>query len=60
MTECHFLQSGPMTEAILLGTVAVRRPDQWLQWDAPNLKIPNCQEAESCLRRSYREGWGVL
>jgi predicted dehydrogenase len=58
-TECHFLQTGPMTEAILLGTVAVRRPDQWLQWDAEHLKIPNCPAAESGLRRSYRDCWAV-
>lgn len=59
MTRCHFLQSGPMTEAILLGTVAVRNPDQWLAWDAANLKIPNHAQAEAYLRRSYREGWRV-
>ena len=58
-TECDFLQTGPMTETILLGTVAVRWPDQWLQWDAEHLKIPNCPAAEAGLRRTYRQGWGV-
>ena len=58
-TTCHFLQSGPMTEAILLGTVAIRQPDQWLEWDAENLKIPNNAEATQLIKRSYREGWDV-
>ncbi len=56
-TACHFLQSGPMTEAILLGTVAIRNPDQWLDWDSGHLKIPNQPQAEQLLRRTYRKGW---
>jgi hypothetical protein len=59
MTESHFAQSGPMTEAILLGTVAVRVPGQKLEWDARALKISNAPDAEKLLRRSYREGWSV-
>ena len=58
-TESHFAQTGPMTEAILLGTVAVRYPGQLLKWDTVNLKIPNYPEAEQLLRRSYREGWNI-
>jgi predicted dehydrogenase len=58
-TESHFAQSGPMTEAILLGTVAIRAPGQRLEWDAARMKIPNHAEAERYLRRSYREGWSV-
>lgn len=57
MTTCHFLQSGPMTEAILLGTVAVRHPERWLDWEAGRLAIPNAPEAEQYLRRTYRAGW---
>ena len=59
-TTCHFGQSGPMTEAILLGTVAVRLPDQWLHWDSVHLKIPNQAQAEQYLKRTYREGWRVV
>lgn len=58
-TESHFAVSGPMTEAILLGTVAIRVPDTLLEWDAKNLKIPNKPEAEKCLSRTYRAGWSV-
>ncbi|HUF61582.1 MAG TPA: Gfo/Idh/MocA family oxidoreductase [Verrucomicrobiales bacterium] len=58
-TETHFLHSGPMTEAILLGTVAIRRPGQLLEWDHAGMRIPNAPEVESLLRRSYRDGWEV-
>jgi predicted dehydrogenase len=58
-TESHFAQSGPMTEAIILGTVAIRTPQKVLQWDAEKMKIPNYPEAEKYLRRKYRNGWDV-
>jgi len=56
-TKSHFAQTGPMTEAILLGTVAIRVPDQLLEWDSANLKVTNDAEANNYLRRTYREGW---
>lgn len=58
-TESHFAQSGPMTEAIILGTVAIREPQKVLQWDAKKMKIPNHPEAEKYLSRTYRKGWKV-
>ena len=58
-TESHFGQTGPMAEAILLGTVAIRVPGKVLHWDAPALSIPNEPAAERFLRRSYRPGWQV-
>jgi predicted dehydrogenase len=58
-TESHFAQTGPMTEAILLGTVAIRVPDTLLEWDADKMKFPNHPEADQFLRRKYRDGWSV-
>ena len=58
-TESHFAQSGPMTETVLLGTVAIRYPDQLLEWDAKNLKFPNYPAANKLLKRNYRKGWEV-
>lgn len=58
-TESHFAQTGPMTEAILLGTVAIRVPGKVLEWDALNLKFPNAPEADKFLKRQYRNGWEV-
>ena len=58
-TESHFAQTGPMTEAILLGKVAIREPDTLLEWDAINLEFSNYPDANKYLRRKYREGWNV-
>jgi len=58
-TESHFAQTGPMTEAILLGTVAIRVPDTKLEWDAVNMRFPNHPEADKFLRRTYRKGWEI-
>jgi predicted dehydrogenase len=59
MCESHFGQTGPMTEAILLGTVAIRCPGQKLEWDAQRMRFPNVPDAARYLRRSYRAGWEV-
>jgi predicted dehydrogenase len=59
MCESYFPQTGPMTEAILLGTVAIRCPGQKLEWDAKRMRFPNFKNAERYLRRSYRKGWEV-
>lgn len=56
-TESHFAQTGPMTEAILLGTVAIRVPGQRLDWDSAHLKFPTQPEANCLLQRAYRDGW---
>ncbi len=54
--ESHFGQTGPMTEAILLGTVAIRLAGKKFSWDAAALKS-DLDEANKLLRRDYREGW---
>lgn len=58
-TESHFAQTGPMTEAILLGTVAIRAPSQKLEWDSSGLRFLGGPAASRFLRRKYREGWHV-
>jgi hypothetical protein len=58
-TESHFAQTGPMTEAILLGTVAIRVPDTLLEWNAGKMTVTNYPEANKYLRRDYRKGWKV-
>jgi predicted dehydrogenase len=59
MCGSPFGVAAPMTEAILLGTVAIRVPDTELDWDAGNMKIPGHAAAEQYLQRSYRDGWQV-
>jgi predicted dehydrogenase len=55
--ESHFAQTGPMTEAILLGTVAIRKPGELLEWDAKNMQFTNNANANQYLSRTYRKGW---
>ena len=57
--ESPFDVSGPMSEAVILGTVAVRVPGVKLEWDTQALKFANSGAADSLLRRSYRDGWKV-
>jgi predicted dehydrogenase len=55
---CRFAYSGPLAEAVLLGTVAYRvgKP---LEWDAKNLRATNAPEAEELIRQPYRQGWSI-
>lgn len=57
--DSHFAQTGPMTETILLGTVAIREPGKKFEWDAKTMTFPNAPEAEKHLRRTYRKGWEI-
>jgi predicted dehydrogenase len=53
----NFDVAGPLTEAVLLGCIAVRMPGKILEWDGPNMKINNNAAANEMLSRPYREGW---
>jgi hypothetical protein len=48
-----------MTEAILLGTVAIRCPGEKLQWDHARMRVTNHHEANRHLKREYRDEWHV-
>jgi predicted dehydrogenase len=58
-TESHFAQTGPMTESIILGTVAIRVPGQKLEWNHRRMKVTNNSDASHLLKRSYRKSWRV-
>jgi len=55
---CNFDYTGPLTETVLLGTVAYRVGEK-LEWDPVNLKVRNCPKADQFLRRKYRKGWAM-
>ncbi|SHM79739.1 Oxidoreductase family, NAD-binding Rossmann fold [Cyclobacterium lianum] len=59
-TESHFGMSGPMSETVILGTVAIRQPNQVLEWDAGSMKILNSDAANQYLSREYRKGWEIV
>ncbi len=53
-----FDYSGPFTEIVLLGNLAVRLGKK-IEWDAKALKATNAPEADELIRRTYRRGWGL-
>ncbi|KAA5547294.1 Gfo/Idh/MocA family oxidoreductase [Roseiconus nitratireducens] len=56
-TTSSFDYSGPLSEAVLLGTVAIRFPGETLQWDAEAMRISNSTEATRYLSKEYVAGW---
>jgi predicted dehydrogenase len=54
----NFGISGPFTEWVLLGNVAIRLGKK-LEWDHENLRVKNAPEAGALIKRSYRAGWEV-
>lgn len=54
-----FSYGGPLTEAVLLGNIAVRYRGTELRWDADAMKITNPEDANRWLRREYRDGWDI-
>ena len=52
----NFDYAGPLTEAVLLGNVALFAGTK-IVWDAEHTKITNVPEANELLHYQYREGW---
>ena len=51
-----FAESGPLTEMVLLGNVALLAGKP-IEWDCKKMKIVNEPAANKHLRREYRDGW---
>jgi predicted dehydrogenase len=58
-TRSNFDFAGPLTEAVLLGTICVRVGGHRLHWDAATLKFTNSDAANSFINPPYREGWSL-
>ncbi len=58
-TRSNFDFAGPLTEAVLLGSVCVHYGGEKLYWDSANLKITNEPEANALLHYKYRQGWAL-
>ncbi|MFA6245006.1 MAG: Gfo/Idh/MocA family oxidoreductase, partial [Candidatus Hydrogenedentales bacterium] len=54
----NFDVAGPLTEAVLLGNIAIRTGEKLL-WDSPNLTITNVPAANQYVNPPYREGWSL-
>lgn len=55
---CPFSYAGPLTEAVLLGNVALR-VGRGIQWASNKMQIVGDAEAQQYVRREYRKGWEV-
>ncbi len=58
-TRSNFDFAGPLTEAVLLGSVCIRNGGEKLLWDSENLKITNDPDANKFLHYEYRKGWSL-
>jgi hypothetical protein len=53
-----FEYSGPFTESLLVGNLAVRLGRR-IVWDAKKMKATNAPEADKYINKSYRKGWEI-
>lgn len=55
----NFEIAGPITEALLLGNVALRAGGDKIRWDGPNMKVTNVASANNYVAGEYRDGWSL-
>ncbi len=53
----NFDYSGPLSETVLMGNLAVRFPNRKLLWDGEKMQVTNDVAANGYVRRQYRKGW---
>lgn len=58
-TRSNFDFAGPLTEAVLLGSVCIHNGGDKLVWDSENLKFTNDPDANKLLHYEYRKGWSL-
>ena len=55
----HFGYGGPLTQAALLGAIAIRFPGQALRWDNTKAQFSNHDAANAYVHPEYRQGWSL-
>ena len=55
----NFDYSGPLSEMVLMGNLAVRFPYRQLLWNGDKMEVTNDQEANAFVRQGYRDGWSL-
>lgn len=53
----NFSYGGALTEMVLLGVLAIRVPNQRLEWDGPSMSFKDHAMANALINPPYREGW---
>ena len=57
-TESNFDFAGPLSEMVLLASVAMRAGEK-IHWDAKNMKVTSPVAANDFLHYEYRKGWSL-
>ncbi|MDI6448804.1 Gfo/Idh/MocA family protein [Anaerobaca lacustris] len=57
--SANFGYSGPFTETVVMGNLAVLNPGKKLEWDGENMKVTNDEEANAYVRPAFRDGWSL-
>jgi len=55
----NFDYSGPFTESVVMGNLAIRRLGKKLLWDGKNMEVTNDDEANEYVNPPYRNGWSL-
>ena len=55
----NFDYSGPFTETVVMGNLAVLNPGKKLLWDGENMKVTNDEEANAYVKPKFRDGWSL-
>jgi len=55
----NFEYSGPLTESVVMGNLAIRYPQRKLEWDGANMRVTNFPEANDYVHTHYRAGWSL-
>ncbi|MBN2314812.1 MAG: Gfo/Idh/MocA family oxidoreductase [Sedimentisphaerales bacterium] len=55
----NFDYGGPLTELARLGIIAMLLPGRKLEWDGPNMRFTNCDEANQLINPPSRQGWAL-
>ena len=56
--KAGFAYSGPFTEALLVGNLALRLQKR-IEWDAAAMRAPGAPEADRLIRKHYRKRFGI-
>ena len=56
-SSSNFDYAGPLSEMVLMGNLAVRFPNERLEWDGEKMQVNNHKHADAYVRSAYREGW---
>ena len=60
-TTSNFDYASKLTEMMILGNIAVRMASKniVLEWDGPNMRVTNSEEANNYIHKEYRKGWSL-